>query len=80
VSPRRFNNAATDWTPACGNPGSPDPSALPLPDGGVDVVLACLAIHNIHDPGLSRQTIDEAARVLRPGVPVLGHQFCPYRQ
>ncbi|HEY5879064.1 MAG TPA: hypothetical protein VIU11_09140 [Nakamurella sp.] len=34
-----------------------------MPDGSVDVVLACLTIHDIHDPGLRRQTIDEAARV-----------------
>jgi arsenite methyltransferase len=43
-----------------------DMSALPLPDGSVDVVLACLAIHNIPDPGRRRRTLDEAARVLRP--------------
>jgi ubiquinone/menaquinone biosynthesis C-methylase UbiE len=43
-----------------------DMSALPLADSSVDVVLACLAIHNIHDPGRRRRTIDEATRVLRP--------------
>jgi SAM-dependent methyltransferase len=43
-----------------------DMSAPPLPDSSVDVVLACLAIHNIHDPGRRRRTIDEATRVLRP--------------
>ncbi|MGH3829921.1 MAG: methyltransferase domain-containing protein [Pseudonocardiaceae bacterium] len=25
-----------------------DMSELPLPDGSVDVVLACVAIHNLH--------------------------------
>ncbi|GAA1025416.1 MULTISPECIES: class I SAM-dependent methyltransferase [Amycolatopsis] len=44
-----------------------DMSELPLPDGSVDVVLACVSIHNIHDKSLRQKTIREAARVLRPG-------------
>lgn len=44
-----------------------DMSALPLPDDSVDVVTACLAIHNIHDEDRRRRTLVEAARVLRPG-------------
>jgi arsenite methyltransferase len=44
-----------------------DMSELPLADGSVDVVLACLAIHNIHHRAKRARTIHEAARVLRPG-------------
>ncbi len=44
-----------------------DMSELPLEDGSVDVVLACVAIHNIHDQDRRARTIHEAARVLRCG-------------
>lgn len=44
-----------------------DMSELPLPDGSVDVVLACVAIHNLRGRARRAQTIHEAARVLRPG-------------
>jgi arsenite methyltransferase len=44
-----------------------DMSEVPLEDGSVDVVLACVAIHNIHDQEKRARTIHEAARVLRPG-------------
>jgi SAM-dependent methyltransferase len=44
-----------------------DMSTLPLPRDSVDLVTACLAIHNIHDQDARRRTLAEAARVLRPG-------------
>ena len=44
-----------------------DISAAVLPPNSADVVLACLAIHNIHDRERRRAVIDEAARALRPG-------------
>lgn len=44
-----------------------DMTALPLPDGSVDVVVSSLAIHNIAARSGRRQALDEAIRVLRPG-------------
>ncbi|MFD2416237.1 class I SAM-dependent methyltransferase [Amycolatopsis pigmentata] len=44
-----------------------DMSELPLEDDSVDVVLATLSIHNIHDRSKRERTVREAARVLRPG-------------
>jgi SAM-dependent methyltransferase len=38
-----------------------------LPDGSADLVLACLAIHNIHDRDKRRAVIAHAVRMLRPG-------------
>ncbi|MGH3830223.1 MAG: class I SAM-dependent methyltransferase, partial [Pseudonocardiaceae bacterium] len=36
-----------------------DMSELPLPDGSVDVVLACVAIHNLHGRAARARTIGE---------------------
>jgi arsenite methyltransferase len=44
-----------------------DMTALPFPDGGFDVVVSSLAIHNIRPAAGRQQAIDEALRVLRPG-------------
>jgi arsenite methyltransferase len=44
-----------------------DMRALPFRDGGFDVVLSSVAIHNIHDLSERRRAVLEAARVLRPG-------------
>jgi arsenite methyltransferase len=44
-----------------------DISAPQLPDASADLVLACLATHNIHDRAKRRAAIGEAARMLRPG-------------
>lgn len=44
-----------------------DMSKVPLADASVDVVLANVAIHNLHDRAKRESTIREAARVLRPG-------------
>lgn len=44
-----------------------DMTDLPLPDASLDVVLACLAIHNLHPADRREKAIGEAARVLRPG-------------
>jgi SAM-dependent methyltransferase len=44
-----------------------DITELPIPDASFDLVLACLAIHNLH-PALRReQAVVESLRVLRPG-------------
>ncbi len=45
-----------------------DITDLPFPDGSFDLVLACLAIHNLHPTALRMTAIAEAIRVLRPGV------------
>lgn len=44
-----------------------DMTDLPFADSSFDVVLACLAIHNLHPSKRREQTIREAVRVLRPG-------------
>ncbi|MGH9077570.1 MAG: class I SAM-dependent methyltransferase [Acidimicrobiales bacterium] len=44
-----------------------DMTDLPLPDSSIDVVLACLAIHNLHPAARREKAVREAARVLRPG-------------
>jgi arsenite methyltransferase len=44
-----------------------DMQALPFEDGGFDVVLSSLAIHNISGRAGREQAISEAVRVLRPG-------------
>jgi arsenite methyltransferase len=44
-----------------------DMSDLPFPDASFDLVTGSLAIHNIADRAARRRTVDEAARVLRPG-------------
>ncbi|MFD7661207.1 class I SAM-dependent methyltransferase [Streptomyces sp. NPDC059788] len=40
---------------------------LPFGDGGFDVVLSSLAVHNIKDEEGRRRAVAEAVRVLRPG-------------
>jgi SAM-dependent methyltransferase len=40
---------------------------LPLPDGGFDVVLSSLAIHNLPADADRTKVLDEVVRVLRPG-------------
>jgi SAM-dependent methyltransferase len=44
-----------------------DMTALPYPDGSFDLVVASMAIHNIHPAARRNDAIDEAVRVLRPG-------------
>ena len=44
-----------------------DMTDLPFPDGSFDLVLACLAVHNIHPRSRRAAAVREAARVLRPG-------------
>ncbi len=44
-----------------------DMTDLPFPDGSFDLVLACLAIHNLHPTARRENAIGEAIRVLRPG-------------
>ncbi len=44
-----------------------DMAELPFADASFDVVLACLAIHNLHPSTRRERAIAEAARVLRPG-------------
>ncbi len=44
-----------------------DMTALPLPDGSVDVIVSSLAIHNISTRAGRRRALAEAVRVLRPG-------------
>ena len=44
-----------------------DLADLPFPDSSFDVVLASLAIHNLHPKDRRHRAVHEAARVLRPG-------------
>jgi cyclopropane fatty-acyl-phospholipid synthase-like methyltransferase len=44
-----------------------DMTGLPFDDGGFDVVVSSLAIHNIKGTAGRAKAIDEAVRVLRPG-------------
>lgn len=44
-----------------------DMTELPFPDASFDLVLACLAVHNLHPTARREQAIREAIRVLRPG-------------
>jgi len=44
-----------------------DMTDLPFPDDSFDLVLACLAIHNLHPTARRKNAIAEAIRVLRPG-------------
>jgi ubiquinone/menaquinone biosynthesis C-methylase UbiE len=44
-----------------------DMTELPFPDDSFDLVLACLAIHNLHPHSRREQAIREATRVLCPG-------------
>jgi SAM-dependent methyltransferase len=44
-----------------------DFSSRLLPAASADVVLACLAVHNVHFREKRRATLSEAARMLRPG-------------
>lgn len=44
-----------------------DMTELPFPGDNFDLVLACLAIHNLHPTSRREDAIREAARVLRPG-------------
>ncbi len=44
-----------------------DMTDLPFPDDNFDLVLACLAIHNLHPTSRREDAIGEAIRVLRPG-------------
>jgi ubiquinone/menaquinone biosynthesis C-methylase UbiE len=41
--------------------------ALPLEDGGFDLVVSSLAIHNISGRAGREKALEEAVRVLRPG-------------
>jgi len=44
-----------------------DASTLPVDDDAVDVVLYVATLHHLPDRGLRRRSLDEVARVLRPG-------------
>jgi arsenite methyltransferase len=44
-----------------------DMTELQMPDASFDLVLACLAIHNLHPKRRREQAVLEALRVLRPG-------------
>jgi arsenite methyltransferase len=44
-----------------------DMRRVPFPDGSVDVVVSCAAIHNLYDARDRAQAVREIARVLRPG-------------
>ena len=44
-----------------------DIAELPCEDESFDIVLACLAVHNLHPDSRRERAIAEAARVLRPG-------------
>jgi len=44
-----------------------DMRALPLDDASVDVVVSCLAIHNVKGDDERRKAIQEIVRVLKPG-------------
>jgi arsenite methyltransferase len=44
-----------------------DMRALPLDDASVDVVVSCLAIHNVKGDDERRNAIQEIVRVLKPG-------------
>lgn len=44
-----------------------DMTELPFPDRSFDLVLACLAIHNLHPTARRKKALGEAIRVLRPG-------------
>lgn len=44
-----------------------DMTRLPFPDHSFDVVLACLAIHNLHPTSRREDAVRQATRVLRPG-------------
>lgn len=44
-----------------------DMTAMPYPDDRFDVVVSSLAVHNLSDPALRAQALDESLRVLRPG-------------
>ncbi len=44
-----------------------DMRQISLPDGSVDVVVSCAAIHNLYDAKDRAQAIREIARVLKPG-------------
>ncbi len=44
-----------------------DMRALPLDDASVDVVVSCLAIHNVKGDAERRKAVQEIVRVLRPG-------------
>lgn len=44
-----------------------DMRALPLDDSSVDLVLSCLAIHNVSGSAERRKAIREIVRVLKPG-------------
>lgn len=44
-----------------------DMTDLPFPDESFDLVLACLAIHNLHPTARRENAIAEAIRALRPG-------------
>ena len=48
-----------------------DMRKIPLPDGSIDVVVSCAAIHNIYAAGERAKALREIARVLAPGGQVL---------
>jgi SAM-dependent methyltransferase len=48
-----------------------DMRQLPFPDGVIDVVVSCFAIHNIYSAAERAKAVREVARVLAPGGQVL---------
>jgi arsenite methyltransferase len=48
-----------------------DMRQLPFPDGSIDVVVSCAAIHNIYSAPERAQALRQIARVLAPGGQVL---------
>lgn len=48
-----------------------DMRQIPLPDGSVDTIVSCAAIHNIYAPAERAKALGEIARVLAPGGQVL---------
>lgn len=48
-----------------------DMREIPLPDGSIDAVVSCAAIHNIYDARERAKALSEIARVLAPGGQIL---------
>ncbi|MEU4241927.1 class I SAM-dependent methyltransferase [Actinoplanes sp. NPDC026619] len=60
-------NAAAEGVAGRVSLDTADMTALPYPDDSFDLVVASMAIHNIHPARGRRTALDEALRVLRPG-------------